>query len=261
MLRSVSEWKHPRWWSCWLVVLAAGCDGGALAPPDGGPADFEVRVEHAPGRTLQPGDALEVERGCQGGTHTYVDVVARGEGLERAEVTAEVVGSGRPVRLRMDPTAEGAELRRLFLLVESFVLPGARDLPRDGEVRATVHRADGRWASLARPVRLVEGPSCAPFCEYETFSGVARITAVDGPRTDGCEPGEVRIEYRIVGEGGELAERGSTLLSAAPDCLEALGLVVGGEVPAGYQRIVSGTCSPFASWLDLDLDACAPRCP
>lgn len=253
--------------ACIILFALLGACEGTSAPSDGsigdaGPPAFEVRLERSMGVPIDDGFELAVEYGCQGGAHVLFDVVAIGAGLDNAQVSATALGR-EPFTLTMTATPSGAEYRYLMLVLADFVAPGGLGLPRDEVVRVSVRRRDGARVVVDRPVRLIDGEVCSVACQYADVPGTARITAIEGPGTSGCDAGEVTIGYDFLPDGGE-PDLGHTQVELLPfDCLSAMGLSVGADVPATRQELLpgTGTCTPFLYTLVLDRDACAAACP
>ncbi|HJL16685.1 MAG TPA: hypothetical protein RMH99_13565 [Sandaracinaceae bacterium LLY-WYZ-13_1] len=256
---------------CLSLAPLVGCDPGADMDPttdggpagDAGPAPFEVRLEHAEGEPIEDGDALEVETGCQGGHHVFVDVVAEGDGLDRALAEIEMREGGEAVAMqsaRLAGTGGTATLRG-WMFILGFGPPSG--LPKDGTLRVTVTRDDGRAVSIERTVRQVEGAVCDPVCRYDDLAGTGALTEVMPPETTGCEAGPARLTFDFDSDAG-LTEESATLEERLPaDCVDALGLEVGAEVPVIRQQLLPGgaTCQPVIYRLDVDRAPCEALCP
>ncbi len=252
--------------ACLALIACGSTADPADADPfdlDAGPPQFEVRLERSEGIALADGDELDVHYGCQGGAHVMLDVVAIGEGMRNAQVTVQALDR-EPLTLTMTETATGADFRHLMYILADFVAPRGLGLPRDEVVRVSVRRRDGARVVLERTLRFVDGELCMVMCTYEDVPGTARVTALDGPGTSGCEPGDVGITFDFTPDAGTGARTGLVMRQTLPfDCLAAMGLSVGAEIPAVERALVpgTGTCTPFFWDLLLDRDACAAACP
>lgn len=107
-----------------------------------------------------------------------------------------------------------------------------------------------------------QGTTCDPTCRYDETPTTAIIDSVEySGVADPCEPVLVDIDATFVEEPGVWALTFWHQEMIPSACLEAVGLVVEQEVPAMFQTITNGGCSPEYGRLDLDLSACEAICP
>lgn len=241
-------------------LLVAACDGATM---EGDPR-FDAWLTDADGVPLEEGAEIELDFGCQGGSHIFASVVAEGEGLADAEAELTLLRGdadrGPSVTLRMAPTATGAELVEAMLVTQMYEADPSFFSPYDATLVATVRAADGSSVTVERGVRVVMGSVCDPTCYYDDFPGTGTITAVEGGGASECEQGTLYVTFDYVGDDGYEAE-GSAQATVTPRCAEALDLRVGGEVPVIRQMITSGACSPIGFLLEVDLTTCDDLCP
>jgi hypothetical protein len=252
-----------------LALLVSACAGDAPVDDDGGMVEedattepsFSVIAEATAGDPIEDGDTIGLHYGCQGGAHTVFSVVATGSGLDGAQVTIEL--NGMRLIYNLMGTATGAKLRDIYFVVSDFIAPGMLN-GEAATLTLTVRRSDGETVVIARDVTFTEIDRCTVMCTYDPTPGTAAITAVDGPASSaGCTPDSVTVTFDFTPEGGT-AETGIVVTQAVPpDCVDELGVIVGGNVSAVREdlRPGTGTCSPTVYRLELDYAPCEPICP
>jgi hypothetical protein len=107
-------------------------------------------------------------------------------------------------------------------------------------------------------------------CTYTTVSGMATITAITAPSagdlTCSNDPRQVTYTFQPDGaaaDAGSSREQQFTLVDGddPPNgCLAALGITVGGRVPATEQMETSGACDPAMYALAVDTSSCTAQC-
>jgi hypothetical protein len=246
------------------LVCVVGCGSRAVpmadGGPDGAPAAFELRLAHTDGVPIQDGDSLAVDFGCQGGAHTFFDVVAVGSGLDGA--VAELTLHDRTIMRTLVATVDGAAYPFLMFVLRDFATPGELVLPLMTTLRGTVTRTtDGARVTVERSVVLVQGSMCTGGCQYSDTSGIARLTQVEMLSASGCTLEALDVRFDFVA-ATTLPDQADALL-VAPDCVAPMGIVVGAELPVVRRELIpgTGTCSPVAYEFMLDTAACDPICP
>jgi hypothetical protein len=253
-----------------FILFAAACeetpppaDAGTDASFDAGRPAFDLRLESALDVPLRMGDELGVDYGCDGDAHVSFDVIAEGEGLDGATVSAAMYG--RTWELAMSTTATGAELRGFVFVLEDQIAPRGITLPRGESLRVRVVRTDGAVVVLETGVVLVEADVCKPECTYTDVPGSAFVRDVLPATTPPCIPGQANLLIDFTPDGSEETQTEIPVTyRIPPNCMEPVGLAPGMTVPARRRDLLpkSGECTPPFIWEILPDEApCDAICP